>query len=127
MRSLLALTALLVLPTQASPFLVAHRGASAEAPENTLPAFELAWKQGADAIEGDFHLTSDGRIACFHDYDTKKITGRKLIVKTSTFEQLQSLDVGKWKNRRFAGTRIPAFAEVAAGIPAGKKFYTSRH
>ena len=40
---------------------VAHRGASGEAPENTIPAFNLAWKQGADAIEGDFHLTKDGQ------------------------------------------------------------------
>ena len=57
----------------AEPFLVAHRGASHDAPENTLPAFELAWKQGADAIEGDFHLTSDGKIVCIHDFDTKRV------------------------------------------------------
>ena len=47
------------LSVASEPVIVAHRGASADAPENTLPAFELAWKQGADAIEGDFHLTKD--------------------------------------------------------------------
>jgi glycerophosphoryl diester phosphodiesterase len=55
----------------AEPFLVAHRGASHDAPENTLPAFELAWKQGADAIEGDFHLTADGKIVCVHDRSSR--------------------------------------------------------
>jgi glycerophosphoryl diester phosphodiesterase len=53
---------LLATGAHAAPFIVAHRGASHDAPENTLPAFELAWKQGADAIEGDFHLTADGKI-----------------------------------------------------------------
>jgi len=46
----------------ADPLIVAHRGSSFEAPENTLPAFRLAWEQGADAIEGDFLLTKDGQI-----------------------------------------------------------------
>ena len=55
--------------------IVAHRGASADAPENTLAAFRLAWDQKADAIEGDFYLTRDQRIVCFHDRDAKRITG----------------------------------------------------
>ena len=50
--------------------IVAHRGASQHAPENTIPAFELAWKNGADAIEGDFQLTKDGHIVCIHDENT---------------------------------------------------------
>ena len=55
------------------PLIVAHRGASHDAPENTLPAFELAWKQGADAIEGDFLLTKDNKIVCIHDGSTKRL------------------------------------------------------
>src|SRR5688500_13124508 len=47
--------------------IVAHRGASHDAPENTLASFRLAWEQGADAIEGDFRLTRDGEIVCIHD------------------------------------------------------------
>ena len=72
MKSLLSLLLFLAMPVCAGPFIVAHRGASGEAPENTLPAFRLAWEQKADAIEGDFHLTSDGKIVCFHDSNTSR-------------------------------------------------------
>lgn len=85
----------------AEPVIVAHRGASHDAPENTLPAFELAWEQGADAIEGDFHLTRDGHIICLHDKDTKRTAGVKLVVKNSPLAELRKLDVGEWKDPRF--------------------------
>ena len=52
------------------PLIVAHRGASSDAPENTLRAFRLGWEQGADAIEADFHLTRDGQLVCMHDATT---------------------------------------------------------
>ena len=58
-------------------YIIAHRGASFDAPENTLAAFRLAWEQGADGIEGDFMLTADGQIVCFHDLDTQRVTGEK--------------------------------------------------
>ncbi|WP_411846143.1 glycerophosphodiester phosphodiesterase [Roseibacillus persicicus] len=104
-------------------FLVAHRGASADAPENTLPAFELAWKQGADAIEGDFQLTKDGHIVCIHDSDTKKVAGKTLQIAQSTLAELKTLDVGSWKHRKFENTRIPTLAEVLATVPVGKKIF----
>lgn len=107
----------------AEPFIVAHRGASHDAPENTLPAFELAWKQGADAIEGDFHLTSDGKIVCLHDFDSKRVSGIKKVVKESTLVELQALDVGAWFKPGFEGTKMPTLRDVIATIPAGKKFY----
>lgn len=107
----------------AEPFLVAHRGASHDAPENTLPAFELAWKQGADAIEGDFHLTSDGKIVCIHDYDTKRVSGLKKPVKGSTLAELQALDAGAWFKPEFRGTTMPTLRDVIATVPAGKKLY----
>lgn len=123
----LSIAAIAILPlaavVEAAPFIVAHRGASHDAPENTLPAFQLAWKQGADAIEGDFHLTKDGKIVCIHDYDTKRVAGTKFIVKDSTLDQLRSLDAGKWFKADFKDTRLPTFAEVAATVPEGKKFY----
>jgi glycerophosphoryl diester phosphodiesterase len=103
--------------------LVAHRGASHDAPENTLPAFRLAWEQGADAIEGDFHLTSDRKIVCIHDKDTARVNGKKLVVARSTFAELRELDAGSWFDPRFAGTRLPTFAEVAATVPPGKRFF----
>ncbi|MFZ9937388.1 MAG: glycerophosphodiester phosphodiesterase [Luteolibacter sp.] len=123
MRLSLALNLLLAVATSAAPLVVAHRGASGEAPENTLPAFELAWKQGADAIEGDFQLTKDQHIVCIHDADTKKVAGIKRMIKDSTLAELQTLDVGSWKGPQFAGTRIPTLAEVGATLPPGGKFF----
>lgn len=114
----------LILPLAAAePFIVAHRGASHDAPENTLPAFELAWQQGADAIEGDFHLTRDGRIICVHDFDTLRVSGSKKIVKDSTLGELRALDAGAWFKPRWKGTRMPAFSEVAATVPDHGKFF----
>ncbi len=101
--------------------LVAHRGASAHAPENTLPAFELAWKQGAEAIEGDFHLTQDGHIVCVHDYETKKIASKNLVIADSTLSELQQLDIGSWKDQKFQNTRIPTLEQVLTTIPDKKK------
>jgi len=100
--------------------IVAHRGASHAAPENTLAAFGLAWREGADAIEGDFRLTKDGRIVCIHDESTKRTAGVDLKVAESTWEQLQRLDVGAWKGRRWAGERIPSLEQVLASVPKGK-------
>ena len=123
MNSLPYLLLLLALPACAGPFIVAHRGAPGEAPENTLPAFRLAWEQRADAIEGDFHLTRDGKIVCFHDSNTKKLTGRNLTLSKSTFAELQALDAGSWKDRKFSGTRMPSLEEVLATVPPKKKIY----
>ncbi|MBT3638167.1 MAG: glycerophosphodiester phosphodiesterase [Opitutae bacterium] len=103
--------------------IVAHRGASHDAPENTLPAFELAWKQGADAIEGDFLLTKDNRIVCIHDRSTKRLADRNLVVRESTLKELRELDVGLHKNVSWEGTKIPTIAEVFATIPEGKKIF----
>ena len=106
-----------------APFLVAHRGASHDAPENTLPAFLLAWQQGADAIEGDFRLTSDRRIVCIHDPDTQRVTGVRKEVRRASLAELRELDAGAWFKPEWRGTRLPTFAEVAATVPAGRKFY----
>src|SRR5210317_1799983 len=112
-RRLIAITCLLgALSCLAGPpLLVAHRGASGDAPENTLPAFQLAWQQGADAIEGDFRLTSDGQIVCVHDGDTKRVANRTLTVKDTSLDELRQLDVGAWKGTRWEGTRIPTLKE----------------
>lgn len=123
MKSLSCLLLLLTVPALAEPFIVAHRGASGEAPENTLPAFNLAWKQKADAIEGDFHLTKDGKIVCFHDFNTRKLTGRNLTLSKTTYPELKGLDAGAWKSKKFAGTRIPLLEDVLATVPPGKKIY----
>ena len=103
--------------------IVAHRGASRDAPENTIPAFELAWRQGADAIEGDFRLTKEGEIVCIHDKDTKRVAGRKLVVGESTLSELRELDVGARRGKDFEGTTIPTIAEVFSTIPRQKRIY----
>lgn len=105
------------------PLIVAHRGASSDAPENTLPAFELAWSQNADAIEGDFQLTKDGEILCIHDTHTLRVAGSHLEIAESTSQQLRMLDVGKWRGVKWAGTTIPTLSEVIATVPRDKQLY----
>lgn len=105
------------------PLFIAHRGASHDAPENTLTAFKLAWEQGADGIEGDFRLTADEQIVCLHDPGTGRLSDRNLIVAESTLAELKQLDMGSWKGPQWAGERIPTLAEVLALVPAGKRIY----
>jgi glycerophosphoryl diester phosphodiesterase len=110
-------------PSSTGPAIVAHRGASYYAPENTIPAFLLAWEQHADAIEGDFHLTSDGVIVCIHDSHTGRVADTNMVVKDCTLEELKKLDVGLWKGITWKGTGIPTIAEVFKIVPEGKKIF----
>ncbi len=103
--------------------IVAHRGASRHAPENTIPAFKLAWESGADAIEGDFQLTRDGKIVCIHDSNTRRIAVKKMTIKEATLEELRTLDVGAWFGKAWQGTHIPIISEVLSTIPPGKTIY----
>ena len=133
--ALAGLPAMAQTPTAPNPRVIAHRGSSAQAPENTLPAFQLAWAQGADGIEADFLLTKDGHIVCFHDKDTKRLAGRQLTVADATLEELRQLDVGSiqpqaaeralrsWNGEKYKGTRISIIAEVFATVPRGKKIF----
>ncbi|WP_152053585.1 glycerophosphodiester phosphodiesterase [Tautonia marina] len=100
------------------PF-VAHRGESADAPENTLAAFNLAWQRGVPAIELDVHLTADDRLIVIHDASTKRTTGVDLLVKESTLDQLRPLDAGSWKGEQWAGEPLPTLEEALATIPDG--------
>lgn len=106
-----------------TPKVVAHRGASDRAPENTLPAFRLAWEQGADAIEADVRQTRDGHIVCIHDKTTTRVAGKKLVVRKATLSELRALDVGAYRGDIFRGTRIPTLAEVLATVPEEKSVY----
>ena len=108
---------------QPRPRIVAHRGASFDAPENTLAAFRLAWEQGADGIEADFRLTSDERVVSIHDDDMKRVAGICRSVKDSTYDDLQSLDVGVWKGERWREERIPSIEDVIAIVPAGRMIF----
>lgn len=122
--ALLALTFVFSMaqPSQAQ-LIIAHRGASHDAPENTIAAFKLAWEQEADGIEGDFHLTKDGQIVCIHDSTTKRTAGNNLKIASSTLEELRPLDVGAWKHRKWKGERIATLGEVLAIVPEGKAIF----
>jgi glycerophosphoryl diester phosphodiesterase len=109
--------------TAEAQMIVAHRGASEQAPENTLAAFRLAWELGADAIEGDFYLTRDGHIVALHDDTTKRTAGVDWKVADSTLETLRALDVGLWKGPEFQGEPIPTLAEVLVTVPPGKRIF----
>ncbi len=103
--------------------IIAHRGASHDAPENTLAAVRLAWAQHADAVEVDVRLTRDGRLAVIHDPDTRRVAGRAQVVAASTLAELQAFAVHGSGDARFAGERIPALEEVLALVPAGKRVF----
>jgi glycerophosphoryl diester phosphodiesterase len=124
---LLAMSATLAAPapTDDPPKveIIAHRGASFDAPENTLPAFDLAWEQKADAIECDVFLTKDRQVVVLHDADLKRVAGVNRKVADLTLAELRKLDVGKWKGQKFAGTRVPTLEEVLETVPAGKRVF----
>ncbi len=98
---------------------IAHRGASADAPENTLAAVRLAWEMGADAVEVDVRRTRDGRIVVIHDEDTARIAGVRHVVADTDAAMLRHLDVGGRFDARFAGERIPFLEEMLDTVPSG--------
>ncbi|MBD28487.1 MAG: glycerophosphodiester phosphodiesterase [Verrucomicrobiaceae bacterium] len=126
LKSLLLVFWILIgLALSEPPLIIAHRGASGIAPENTMEAFNLAWKLGADGIEGDFHLTHDGHIIAIHDANTSKVSGGSvnLRVKEVKLKELQGIDVGSWKDEKFSSARIPTLEQIIDSLPIGKKFF----
>jgi glycerophosphoryl diester phosphodiesterase len=102
---------------------IAHRGASHLAPENTRAAVELAWRLGADAVEVDVRLTRDGRIVVIHDETTDRTAGRHWEVAATNSSLLRLLDVGRHKHPRFAGERIPYLEEVLQTVPPDRQLF----
>ena len=99
----------------AAPFMViAHRGASSYAPENTLAAFDLALEMGVRHIELDVDVTSDGHVVVIHDNNVDRTTDGSGPVTSHTLEALRGFDAGSWFGAQFAGERIPTFDEVLA-------------
>lgn len=103
--------------------IIGHRGASFDAPENTIASYKLAIEQGADGFEGDYWLGAGGHILDLHDKDAKRVAGKKLMVTTAPFNQLRALDVGSWKDPKWRAERMPTLDEVLAIVPAGKKVF----
>lgn len=119
----------IALPAAAVDF-VAHRGASYDAPENTVSSIQLGFEQGADAVEIDVYLTKDGRIVLFHDRNTAKLDGNTAPIAERTLAELQKLDVGTWKGAvgawegdTYAGERMPVLEDVLDLIPPGKRIF----
>ena len=94
------------------PLIIAHRGASNLAPENTLASFRLAKELGADGFECDVQLTKDHKLVIAHDFFTDAHTGVKGDIYDMTFDELRQLDFGKWKSPEYEGEKIPTIEEV---------------
>jgi glycerophosphoryl diester phosphodiesterase len=101
------------------PLLLAHRGDSRVAPENTLPAFESALKLGVDLVELDYHQSADGVPVVFHDEDLDRCTdacalwgGQKIALATRTWSDLRQLDAGRWYGERFTGIRLSTLEDA---------------
>ena len=94
------------------PLVIGHRGASADAPENTIAAFELALEQGADGIELGVHLSSDGHPVVIHDFTLERTTDGVGPVGGRSVRELKRLDAGGWYGRRFRGQRVQTLQEV---------------
>jgi glycerophosphoryl diester phosphodiesterase len=98
--------------TASRPLVVADRGASADAPEHTIAAFELALDQGADGIALDVHLARDGQPIVIHDFTLERTTSGAGVVHAHTTRELKRLDAGAWGDARFRGQRIQTLQEV---------------
>lgn len=105
------------------PLVIAHRGYSQLAPENTLPSFNLAIAAGADLIELDCHHSKDGQLIVIHDHKLNRTTDaaarwrkKRVTVEHRTAEEIQSLDAGSWFSPKFGGVKVPLLAEALDAI-----------
>ena len=120
--------------------LVAHRGASAYAPEHTLAAYRLAIAQKADFVEQDLAVTRDGLLICLHDESLERTTNvedvfpdrasvdsatgrRSWLAVDFTLAEIKRLDAGSWFDPRFAGERIPTWEEAVAAVGTAAGLY----
>jgi glycerophosphoryl diester phosphodiesterase len=109
----------IVRPSGCPIEIVAHRGASKEAPENTLAAVELAWALEADAVEIDVRLSGDGRLAVIHDATLNRTASVEGCVGEMSMPELRNVDVGAWKGERWRGETISELPKILATIPTG--------
>ena len=98
------------------PTIFAHRGSSAHAPENTLAAFELAIRQGADGIELDAKLTADRQVVVIHDPTVNRTTGADGVVRQMSLAEIKKLDAGSHFDYGFRGEPIPTLDEVFESV-----------
>lgn len=103
--------------------IIAHRGASFIAPENTVAAFKLGYEMGADAVETDVWMTKDKSLVCIHDETTSATTNGALKVTEALTKDVRELDAGKWKGEKYTGEKIPFLGEALNTIPENKKMF----
>ncbi len=122
MKILFTLLIFLLVMNISAQNIIAHRGASYLAPENTVAAAKLAWELGADAVEVDIYLSKDNRVMVIHDKNTKRTcSGKKnLVIEDSPSMLLRDLDAGEWKGDEFKGEQIPFLKEIIETVPTGK-------
>ena len=92
--------------------IIAHRGASGYAPENTLASFAKGVEMGADMVELDVHLTKDDSVVVMHDYNVQRTTNGKGDIEAMTFPELRQLDAGSWYNSAYQNEKVPTLSEV---------------
>ncbi len=92
--------------------IIAHRGASAYAPENTMTAFRKAYEMGADGIELDVLFSKDDHIMVHHDFDLGRCEAGTGAIKEKTYFELRKLDLGSWFSPEFKGEKMPSIEEV---------------
>lgn len=110
-------------PGPRRPLVIAHRGDSAHAPENTLAAFEKAVGTGVDYIELDVHLSRDDRVIVIHDETVDRTTDGHGRVADLTLAHLQALDAGSWFGAAFARERVPTLEQVLAKMKGRAKVF----
>lgn len=109
--------------------IIAHRGSSNAAPENTMAAIKRAIEQGADWVEIDVQETADGHVVVFHDSDFMKLAGLDLKIWNATLDDLKTIDVGSWYGTEFQDERVPTLGEVLdecqgqVGVAIELKYY----
>ncbi|HEX2585518.1 MAG TPA: glycerophosphodiester phosphodiesterase [Steroidobacteraceae bacterium] len=109
--------------TTRSVSIIAHRGASYDAPENTIASTMLAWTQNADAVETDVRLTKDGKVVISHDDNVKRLAGVDASIAEMTLAETQALDVGHFKGKQFDGEKMPTIDELIATVPTGRQLF----
>jgi glycerophosphoryl diester phosphodiesterase len=109
-----ALLAFLANRGQNQALIIAHRGASANTPENTLAAFRLAAEQHTDMVELDVQETADGQVVVAHDADLMKVSGNPIHIWEGDAATLRAIDIGSYVDPRFAAERVPTLAEALA-------------
>lgn len=103
--------------------IIAHRGESYDAPENTLSSINLAWERNADAVEIDVQLTKDNKIIVIHDKTTLRTGGKYKRISSNNYKDLKNIDVGKFRGSKFKNEKIPLLDEVVETIPLGKYLF----